>query len=145
MISDEYIAGFLDADGSVSLQKERSHLEEWNRKPVVEFYNTDMGILQQIQVKYGGDLRQPKKQKKHHTHPNVLRLTNRKAMHLLLRVEPHMLHSKKKMQASLIIEHYDDCTPKNGKYDQDTIDRKMILVERVMGIQMRSVSFGGMN
>ena len=49
-----WLAGFLDADGSVGLSK-RGKLD-YQRRPEVEFYNCDAILLQSIIDVYGGKI-----------------------------------------------------------------------------------------
>lgn len=131
-----YTAGFLDADGSVSLAKAKTG-NDWMRTPTVEFYNCDKGILDKIVERWGGNVnaRHPKNPKWNVSYE--LRLSGDKALKLLEEVVPYMLHSKKSLRAKLIVEHYKDCTPRNGKYTPEQIEKKKWLTEEVMGMTMR--------
>ena len=132
-----YTAGFLDADGSVSLYRDRSNQPNYLRAPCVEFYNCDKGILEKIQTRWGGRIGAKKSAKENHNISYELRLIGNAAYKLLEDVAPHMLHTKKSNRARLIVEHYKTCTPRNGKYTPDQIEQKKWLVEEVMGIIMR--------
>lgn len=134
-----YTAGFLDADGSVSLYKDRSNQPDYLRGPCVEFYNCDKGILEKIQARWGGRIDSRNSAKEKHNVSYELRLIGNAAYQLLEDVVPYMLHQKKGYRASLIVEHYKSCTPRNGKYTPDQIIKKKWLVEEVMGITMRGV------
>ena len=133
---EAYTAGFLDADGSVSLAKVRSG-EDWLRTPEVSFYNCDKTILEEIQARWGGGIKENKPTSKNHNISYHLTVGGNACLSLLESVLPHMRHSKKKRRASLIVEHYKDCTPRNGKYTADQIEKKKWLAEEVMGITMR--------
>lgn len=134
-----YTAGFLDADGSVSLRKDRSNQLDHFRTPCVEFYNCDKGILEKIQERWGGRIGSKNPSKENHNVSYELRLGGDAAYNLLKDVTPHMLHTKKSYRAKLIIEHYKSCTPRNGKYTPDQIEKKKWLVEEVMGTIMRGL------
>ena len=137
MLSNEYIAGFLDADGSVSLEK-RGIGENWSRSPSAKFYNCDKGILEAIQKKYPlGRLNATKPKKANHNVSYVLGYMGDSALEILEQVLPHMLHGKKVERTRLIIEGYKRLTPRNGKYTEDQIKEKLELVEQVMGMTMR--------
>ena len=62
-ITKEYVAGFLDADGSVIMwkQKPKSKARPNNTNPQyqasIHFFNTNKTILELIKSKYGGYLR----------------------------------------------------------------------------------------
>jgi len=132
-----YTAGFLDADGSVALRKDRAHQPDYLRGPSVEFFNCDKQILEKIQERWGGSLSSRNPSKENHNISYELRLIGNAAYKLLEDVSPYMLHQKKGYRAKLIVEHYKNCTPRNGKYTPEQIEKKKWLVEEVMGIQMR--------
>ena len=132
-----YTAGFLDADGSVSLKKDRSNHPDHLRSPCVEFYNCDIGILEKIQERWGGRISNKNPGKENHNISYELRLGGNAAYKLLEDVSTYMIHQKKAKRAKLIVEHYKNCTPRNGKYTPDQIEKKKWLVEEVMGITMR--------
>jgi hypothetical protein len=134
-----YTAGFLDADGSVSLQKGRSTDPNYMRTPEVSFYNCDRTILDAISARWGGKVKSNKPTSEKHNVSFCLKVGGDAALRLLKEVVPYMLHQKKSLRAKLIVEHYKDCTPRNGKYTPDLIERKTWLVEEVMGMTMRGV------
>ena len=133
---ESYVAGFLDADGSVSLGKDRKG-EEYSRRPLVTFYNCDTNILNKIQERWGGRIKARLPQNQNSNVSYELELNAMESLSLLTDVVPYMLHEKKKKRASLIVEHYKDCTPRNGKYTTDQMAKKKWLVEQVMGTIMR--------
>lgn len=131
-----YTAGFLDADGSVSLSS-ASKGNNWMRAPCVEFYNCDTNILGKIQERWGGRIGAKKSKNPKHNTSYELRLIGDAALKLLEEVAPYMLHQKKSKRAKLIVEHYKSCTPRNGKYTPEQIEKKKWLTEEVMGTIMR--------
>ncbi len=131
-----YTAGFLDADGSVSLAKPGAG-DNWKRTPCVEFYNADSKILEAISSRWGGKISARKPKNPSHNISYELRLNGDKALKLLEDVEPYMLHQKKSKRANLIVKHYKNCTPRNGKYTPEQIEKKKWLVEEVMNVVMR--------
>ena len=134
-----YTAGFLDADGSVSLSKASKYAEDYMRFPEVAFYNCDKGILDTIANRWGGRVSSKKHSNLEWNVSYELRVTGDSALSLLKDVSQYMLHGKKSKRARLILEHYKSCTPRNGKYTTEQIQKKRWLVEEVMGIQMRGV------
>lgn len=131
-----YTAGFLDADGSVSLSSAGKG-NNWMRSPCVEFYNCDTNILDRIQERWGGRIGAKKSKNPKHNTSYELRLFGDSALKLLEEVVPYMLHLKKSKRAKLIVEHYKNCTPRNGKYTPEQIEKKKWLAEEVMGTIMR--------
>lgn len=132
----EYVAGFLDADGSVTLHSKTSK-HSWQRAPQVDFYNADFDLLMSIQKKYGGKIKTQTFENKNWNTSYNLVLQSNSALDLLVDVLPYMRHKKKKRRAELIVKHYKHCTPRNGKYTPELIKKKEWLNNEVMSIQMR--------
>lgn len=136
---EAYVAGFLDADGSVSLHRDRKDKPDYMKTPSVEFYNCDKNILEKIQEKWGGNIKTKTPRKNNHNISYTLTIRENKALELLISVFPFMMHEKKKTRASLLIEHYKKCTPRNGKYTIEEIEKKNWLNEQFNSIIMRGV------
>lgn len=133
-INKAYIAGFLDADGSVALHKTG---KDNFRQPVVEFFNNDYVILESLTITYGGKVHTRKARKDTHADSYELRLSGEKALDVIADVLPYMRHYKKKFRAYLIHSFYKQYTPRNGKYTPEQLAGKRWLEEEVMSIQMR--------
>lgn len=138
MLSDEYVAGFLDADGYVSLSKCGSTGEEWRRRPEVCFTNCDRGILEKIAELYDGGKWQTKKSKSvNHNVSYMLRYRGDTAIPVMRRLLPYSLHQKKRMRMQLMLDNIDALGMSYGvKYTDEMIEKKTRLVEKVMGITM---------
>ena len=134
---EAYVAGFLDADGMVSMEKSLNRHLEHQRFATVMFANADRGILEEIQERWGGHIVARKAQKENHNTSYILKLTQDFALILLRDVMPHMRHQKKKQRALLLLERFKQCTPRNGKYTPILIEQKMSLIEDFFNIQMR--------
>jgi hypothetical protein len=93
--------------------------------------------LKDIQGRWGGKVKARFPKNLNHNVSYELRLIGNNAYNLLKDVAPFMRHQKKRYRAKLIVDHYKDCTPRNGKYTQEQIDKKIWLVEQVMGTIMR--------
>lgn len=132
-----YLAGFIDADGSVSLASKGG--KDKFRTPCVEIYNTDINILNKIQKGFGGKIRMKKSVKPNHADSYTLVLNAKESLTVIYECLPYMLHTKKKQRATLINEHYAKNTPRNGKYTVEQLANKKWLEENVMSIQMRGV------
>ena len=94
-------------------------------------------VLESIQERWGGGIKANKPTGKNHNISYALIVSGNACLALLGDVLPYMKHSKKKRRASLIVEHYKNCTPRNGKYTPEQIEMKKWLAEEVMGITMR--------
>lgn len=129
-----YLAGFIDADGSVSMRKDGKF-----RVPTVELFNADVNILNRIQKSFGGKIHCRKAKKSHWQDSYELRFNCKESLTVIHECLPYMLHTKKKQRATLINEHYAKNTPRNGKYTPEQLANKKWLEENVMSIQMRGV------
>lgn len=129
MISPEYVAGFLDADGYVALAT--------NGRPVVTLTNADRNIFEVIQIQYGGKISLKRVHNENHNSSYELSWGDRQAYNLLVILLPYMLHQKKKLRTQLIIDKYLLCTPRNGKYTPEQRFMKEELYKQVMSIIMR--------
>ena len=129
-----YLAGFIDADGSITMRKEGMH-----RVPHVELFNADVNILNRIQKGFGGKIHCRKAKKSHWQDSYELRFNCKESLTVIHECLPYMLHTKKKQRATLINEHYAKNTPRNGKYTAEQLANKKWLEENVMSIQMRGV------
>lgn len=128
-IDDRYVAGFLDADGYVAMDA--------SGVPCVVFTNADIQILVDIKTSFGGKLRTKKSKFENHNDSHSLELYSRQAYNALVRLLPYMRHSKKVIRSSLIVTHYLNCTPRNGKYNSDQRILKSWLTNEVRNIIMR--------
>jgi hypothetical protein len=125
----QYIAGFLDADGSVSLSPKG--------QISVEFYNCDIDLLKMIQKLYPGFIKTRESTNKKHNVSHTLIIKNSLALRLLEDVSPFMIHKKKKQRANLLVKYYKQYTPRNGKYTPELLEKKNWLIKEVKGIVMR--------
>lgn len=132
-----YLAGFIDADGSISLAAKGG--KDNFRTPCVEVYNTDINILNKIQKSFGGKIRMKKATKPNHADSYTLVFNTKESLTIIYECLPYMLHTKKKQRATLINDHYAKNTPRNGKYTPEQLANKKWLEENVMAIQMRGV------
>jgi hypothetical protein len=130
-----WLAGFLDADGSVGLSK-RGKLD-YQRRPEVEFYNCDAILLQSIIDVYGGKIVKRTYSNPKWNNSYSLRYEGDKALQICIDCYPYMRHSKKHQRAKLIAEEYKAVTPRNGRYTDEMLEKRRDLNRRVMDIQMR--------
>ncbi len=118
----EYIAGFFDADGSITLVVNSKGRE---KSPQISFHNNELNILEEIQdfilkeLNIKGFISKKKKAKDHHGQqydlkyegfPKCIAISkNLKSFH------------QKKIKRLILIELIHKVTPRNGKYDEQTL------------------------
>jgi intein-encoded DNA endonuclease-like protein len=124
----EYITGFFDADGSVTIAKNGKGR---HRSPQISFHNNELDILLAIQsfilkeLSVKGHISKKKKAKEHHGQQYDLKYVDFPKCILILK-KINTLHFKKKKRFNIIEKLY-LLTPRNGKYTQNLIDQKNIL------------------
>jgi len=128
-----YIAGIVDGEGTVTLT--RRHKNE-TPSPNVSIANTNNELLVWIKNKIGcGVIIKRTKQKPHHSNSYVFALYDRNALKLLADIKTFLII--KKPHAKLLLNHYKDSTPRNGRYTKKQIEMKMWLVSEIRKLNQR--------
>ena len=90
-----YIAGLIDADGCVAINK----VDEGRYAPCLSFVNTSLDLVYLIQDRFGGNIQQKKKVSKNHADVFELQIRDSKelahALHILI---PFLRYKKKKAE-----------------------------------------------
>ena len=108
-----YLAGLIDGEGTITLT--RKHLNE-NRQLAITISNTERRLLEFSLVKIGaGKIIRKRCTHSHHTPSYTYAIYNRQALALLEQIFPY-LRSYKARRAEIILKHYIELTPRNGKY-----------------------------
>lgn len=119
-----YIAGIIDGEGSITLT--RMHEKE-HRRPCITISSTNKELLTYIQTLTGGVINN----KKHYNpgkHKNSYTLSIKKkedVFFTLKHVLPFLRIDQKRKRAMWILDHYDHVTPRNGKYNHDSLKTKL--------------------
>ena len=108
-----YIAGLIDGEGTITLS--RKHRNE-NRQLVVSISSTEINMLKYVQEVVGaGKITNKRTYRSNHTPSGTYQISNRQALDLLKQIAPY-LKSYKAERATLILDHYLQLTPRNGRY-----------------------------
>lgn len=121
-----YAAGILDGEGSVSLTRNRKG--RWP-SPQVSVASTDREVLEWLRHRFGGSISTKKPRQPSHSISYDWKVTDRLALRFLQTVRPYMVIHRKISRTDLLIEAYLACTPRNGRYNADLLDRKRVLIE----------------
>lgn len=124
----DYITGFFDADGSICLVKASKNRK---KSPQISFHNNELNILIEIQefiqneLDIKGFISMKKKAKEHHSQQYDLKYEgfpkciaigkNLKSIHY------------KKIKRILLNDLIYAVTPRNGKYDEQTLKTRLEL------------------
>lgn len=101
MLSEEYIAGFFDGEGCVTINTSTATHKSGNRYPstvMVCVSQNDINILRLIQNRCGGKLLANSTHKRHH----ILQWYGNKAGSFLELVYPHLQVKKKQAEVALL-------------------------------------------
>lgn len=124
----EYITGFFDADGSVTIV---SNSKGRHKSPQISFHNNEIDILIAIQafifkeLSIKGHISKKKKAKDHHNQQYDLKYVDfPKCVKIINSLKT--IHGKKKKRFSLIEKLY-LITPRNGKYTEELLEQRKFL------------------
>ncbi len=129
-----YAAGFVDADGYITLQ--RVHKGRY-RYPYVQVTNADSDIIWFFDLHWDGRSRLRKNPGANHNDSFDWFLNGNAALKFLGEIRPYMQHRKKQQRVDIMLAEYKKVTPRNGKYTEEMVKAKLAFEESVMGIQMR--------
>lgn len=120
-----YITGFFDADGSVTLATRSKGRQ---KSPQISFHNNDLTILIGIQsfifatLNIKGHISKKKKVKDHHGQSYDLKYWDfNKCIKIIENIKS--IHEKKTKRFSLIKE-IKKLTPRNGKYTENILSKR---------------------
>jgi hypothetical protein len=123
-----YIAGIIDGEGSISLS--RIHENE-HRRPCISIASTDKELLVYIQSLSGGAINNKKNYNPDkHKDSFTLNIKNKEAVLSLLGfIYPYLRVDKKRNRALWILKKYEEVTPRNGKYNLESLEKKLSFEE----------------
>jgi hypothetical protein len=124
-IEAAYTAGIIDGEGSISLTKNRK--SRWP-SPQVSVSSNDRELLEWLRERFGGSIIIKKPRQLTHSVSYNWKLTDRRALLLLQLVYPYLVILRKKIRAELLLTSYLECTPRNGRYSKDNIEKKKALI-----------------
>jgi hypothetical protein len=130
LISDAeaaYAAGILDGEGSISIT--RNHSGRWP-SPQVSIASTDRELLEWLQVRFGGSISTKQPRQPQHSLSFDWKLTDRRAIHFLQIVKPHLVIIRKLRRCDLLLQDYLECTPRNGRYTEEMLRKKQVFLDK---------------
>ncbi|MGG3925337.1 LAGLIDADG family homing endonuclease [Metabacillus fastidiosus] len=120
-----YLAGIIDGEGSITLT--RMHKTE-HRRPCITIASSDKELLIYIQSLTGGTVNK-KKNYKPDLHKDSFTLNIKKketVLFVLKSISPYLRIEKKRTRALWILEHYEKVTLRNGKYNPESLKKKLL-------------------
>lgn len=123
-----YLAGIIDGEGSITLT--RIHRNE-NRRPCITISSSDKELLIYIQKIAGGNII-PKKNylPERHKDSYSLNIRNKREVFKALKmIAPFLRIKQKRKRAEWILQFYNSVTPRNGKYTNQMLKKKLLFEE----------------
>ena len=129
-----YIAGIIDGEGSIMLQK--IHKNE-NPAPCVSIASTTIELLEWIKLTIGKGIISKKKNYNLEKHKDCYSYVIKRnyAISLLIDIYPYLIIPTKKKRAELIINTYKSITPRNGYYTEEMLIAKENFYNEFMSIK----------
>lgn len=125
-----YIAGIIDGEGTITLS--RSHINEMP-SPKVSVANNSLELLSWIRKTAGtGVIIKRSKRLPTHGSQYVLDISNDLALALLLEIKEFLII--KRPHAELLLERYKETTPRNGRYTEEQLAKKLKLVDDIRAL-----------
>ena len=128
-----YIAGIIDGEGTITLT--RLHQKE-HRRPCITIASTDKELLDYVQTITKGTINNKKNyDSKRHKDSYTLNIKNKGCVLKLLNIiTPYLRVDKKRNRALWILENYEMVTPRNGKYTEELMKKKIMFEEEFFKI-----------
>lgn len=121
-----YAAGLFDGEGSISLIR---HRENRTHSPQVSIASTDYEVVHWFQERFGGSVVTKQPRMSNHSVSYDWRLTDRRALAFLEIIRPYLVIERKIRRIDLLLNDYVACTPRNGRYTDEMLERKQALLE----------------
>lgn len=123
-----YLAGIFDGEGTVTLTPVSKESEF--RYPMLSVANTERVLLQPFRAKFGGAISSKKTYKVHHNPSYHWQVDYQRALNAMEILLPYIRHPKKKARMELLLLEWAAATPRNGKYTEELLTKKLELQER---------------
>ena len=133
-VEKSYIAGIIDGEGSIMLQ--RFHKGDLPA-PCVSIASTTIELLEWVKEVSGVGTIRKKKNYNEEKHKNCYSYEVRydKAIELIKEVYPYLVIESKKKRAELILRRYKAVTPRNGRYSEEMLREKEEFYEEFMNLK----------
>ena len=129
-----YIAGIIDGEGSIMLQK--FHTKE-HPSPCVSIASTTLKLLKWIKTTFGKGIIARKKNYNPEIHRDCYsyELKYNDAINLIKDIYPYLIIKTKRKRAELILKKYKSVTPRNGIYSEEMLKSKMDFYNQFISIK----------
>lgn len=122
-----YLAGIIDGEGSICLTKQHANQ---HRSPEITVTSTTYEMLEYMKELCGGSISHKKIYAEHHKEAWKWGIKGDKAIEFLTQIKDYLLVPEKKYRADLIVNEYKAVTPRNGRYNEETLAKKLDFEKR---------------
>lgn len=122
-----YIAGIIDGEGSICLTQNNAN--EY-RSPSITVASTTYELMEYLKNNIGGSISTKKVYKETHKPSWQWAIKTNKTIELLTEIKDYLLVPEKKYRANLIVNEYKAVTPRNGKYTEEMLAKKLDFEKR---------------
>lgn len=129
-----YIAGIIDGEGSIMLIK--FHNNQFP-SPCVSIASTTLELLEWIKQVASIGVIKGKKNYNKNKHKNSFSyiVKYNDAINLLELIYPYLIINSKKVRANMIMNEYKNLTPRNGRYSDELLERKLDFYNRFIDVK----------
>ncbi len=115
MISSEYAAGFMDGEGCINVSQCRKSLHIR-----IMIVNTNKNVLLLFKERWGGDIKQNKRQKSNWKQSYTWRVSHKSCFNFLSDISPFLIVKKKQAEAAFIF--FDNQPGKGKKWTENGLE-----------------------
>ncbi len=133
-IEKAYIAGIIDGEGSIMLQ--RFHTNQYPA-PCVSIASTTIELLTWLKdtIGYGVIIKKKNYNPEKHKLSYSFVIKQNNAIKLLEDIYPYLIIDSKRKRAEMIITQYKSLTPRNGRYTDEQLAKKERFYEEFIKVK----------
>ncbi|KEZ87375.1 hypothetical protein IO99_06040 [Clostridium sulfidigenes] len=133
-IEKAYIAGIIDGEGSIMLQ--RFHTNQYPA-PCVSIASTTIELLTWLKdtIGYGVIIKKKNYNPEKHKLSYSFVIKQNNAIKLLEDIYPYLIIESKRKRAEMIITQYKALTPRNGRYTDEQLAKKEMFYEEFINVK----------
>lgn len=133
-IEKAYIAGIIDGEGSIMLQ--RFHTNQYPA-PCVSIASTTIELLAWLKdtIGYGVIIKKKNYNPEKHKLSYSYVIKHNNAIKLLEDIYPYLIIESKRKRAEMIITQYKSLTPRNGRYTEEQLAKKESFYEEFINVK----------
>ena len=134
MISNEYAAGFIDGEGCINVSSNKTNI--FIRVLVV---NTNRHVLELLQERWGGDIRQNKQHNKTWKVSYTWRVQHKSCLNLLNDIYPFLIVKKQQVEAAFVF--FNACPGKGHRWTEESSMIAKLAIEKLIRLNKKGYEF----